>query len=136
MCRTVTAVSSEEVTDSHTAVRTWQLPWHAWKLPNSLNAPHVQRCRQSHCPFSRGLLELLSGAISDPFPDPPKGVPRCRILTITASSSRLYAASPSDAPPRGTSSASALDKARVACVVLRVLMRSHPRKDCLFQIKF
>ena len=77
-------VLSEEVTDSHTAGHTWHLPWQAWKLPNSLKAPHVQRCRQSHCPSSRGLLELFNGAISDPFPNPPKGVPRCRILTITA----------------------------------------------------
>ena len=110
-----------------------------------------KRCSQPRDALSRNLLEFLSGAISDPFPNPPKGVPRCPILAITAhfkmpimaeepmpplrvhsfpmSASRLHAASPSDTPSaRATSSTSALGKARVACVVLRVLMRLHPRK--------
>ena len=123
----------------------------ARKLPDCLKAPHVRRCSQPRDALSRGLLKFLSGAISDPFPNPPKGVPRCPILAITAlfkmpiiaeepmpplrvhsfpmSASKLYAANPSDAPStRATSSTSALDKARVACVVLCVLMRLHPRK--------
>ena len=113
-------MSSEKITHSHTAVHTWQLLWHAQKLLNSLHAPHVRRCRQPHCPFSRGLLEFLSGAISDPFPNPPKEcrgagfsplpltfkmpimaiepTPTLRLYSFPMSASSLHAASPSDAP--------------------------------------
>ena len=111
-----------------------------------------RRCSQPRDALSRGLLEFLSGAILRPVPEFTKGCaempnPRHYRSFQNADNGRRTDATSEGAllsdvgkqalccqsfgrsfhqegrarPPR-------LDKARVACVVLRVLMRLHPRK--------